>query len=100
MIGEKFSNLTPSGKADLDKFATENADLADNMNASLERNLLRMRTKNLVNKPSENVAKCQSLLLDIDPRLFYKLNAEEKKSLIDELDRLIRMANDFKEKLQ
>jgi hypothetical protein len=58
-----------------------------------------MRTKNLVNKPSENVAKCKSLLLDIDPRLFYKLDKEEKEALITELERIALMAKDFKEKL-
>ena len=98
-ISENFSSILPLSKADLDKFASDNALFVDDINASLERNLLRMRTKNLVNKPSENVAKCKSLLLDIDPRLFYKLDKEEKEALITELERIALMAKDFKEKL-
>ncbi|MBQ8171460.1 MAG: hypothetical protein IJZ95_05685 [Oscillospiraceae bacterium] len=98
-ISENFSSLTPENKADLDKFASDNAELADDMNASIERSLLRMRTKNLVNKPSENVAKCKNLLSDIDPRLFGKLDEDEKRDLVAELEDLSRMAEGFRKML-
>lgn len=98
-ITEKFSAVTPESKSDLDKFAADNEVLADDMNASIERNLLRMRTKNLVNKPSENVAKCRNLLTDIDPRLFGKLDEDEKRDLVAELEDLSRIAEGFKKML-
>ena len=95
-ITEKFSGITPSGKADLDKFAVDCGDLADDIRCSMERALIRTRTQQLVNRPSENLLKCKTLLTDIDPRLFSKLEEEEKKSLIAELEELSRIADSFR----
>lgn len=95
-ITEKFSGVTPSGKADLDKFAVDCGDLADDIRCSMERALIRTRTQQLVNRPSENLLKCKTLLTDIDPRLFGKLEEEEKKSLIAELEELSRIADSFR----
>lgn len=95
-ITEKFSGITPSGKADLDKFAVDCGDLADDIRCSMERALIRTRTQQLVNRPSENLFKCKTLLTDIDPRLFSKLEEEEKKSLIAELEELSRIADSFR----
>ena len=95
-ITEKFSGVTPSGKADLDKFAVDCGDLADDIRCSMERALIRTRTQQLVNRPSENLLKCKTLLTDIDPRLFSKLEEEEKKSLIAELEELSRIADSFR----
>ena len=95
-ITEKFSGVTPSGKADLDKFAVDCGDLADDIRCSMERALIRTRTQQLVNRPSENLLKCKTLLTDIDPRLFNKLEEEEKKSLIAELEELSRIADSFR----
>ena len=94
-ITEKFSGVTPSGKADLDKFAVDCGELADDIRCSMERALIRTRTQQLVNRPSENLLKCKTLLTDIDPRLFSKLEEEEKKSLIAELEELSRIADSF-----
>ena len=94
-ITEKFSGVTPSGKADLDKFAVDCGELADDIRCSMERALIRTRTQQLVNRPSENLLKCKTLLTDIDPRLFGKLEEEEKKSLIAELEELSRIADSF-----
>lgn len=95
-ITEKFSGVTPSGKADLDKFAVDCGELADDIRCSMERALIRTRTQQLVNRPSENLLKCKTLLTDIDPRLFGKLEEEEKKSLIAELEELSRIADSFR----
>ena len=67
-VTEKFSGVIPSGKADLDKFAEDCSELADDIRCNMERALIRTRTQQLVNRPSENVLKCRTLLTDIDPR--------------------------------
>lgn len=89
-------SVNPSGKADLDKFAVDCGELADDIRCSMERALIRTRKQQLVNRPSENLLKCKTLLTDIDPRLFSKLEEEEKKSLIAELEELSRIADSFR----
>ena len=81
-VTEKFSGVIPSGKADLDKFAEDCSELADDIRCNMERALIRTRTQQLVNRPSENVLKCRTLLTDIDPRLFNKLEEEENSPLL------------------
>ncbi len=98
-VTEKFSGVIPSGKADLDKFAEDCSELADDILCNMERALIRTRTQQLVNRPSENVLKCKTLLTDIDPRLFNKLEEEEKQSLIAELEELSRIADSFRKML-
>lgn len=98
-VAEKFSSIVPGGKADLDKFAEDCAVLADDIRCSMERALIRTRTQQLVNRPNENVLKCKTLLTDIDPRLFGKLEEEEKQSLIAELEELSRIAEGFRKML-
>lgn len=98
-IAERFAAVVPSGKADLDSFADANKDLADDIRCSMERALIRSRTQQLINRPSENVAKCKNLLTDIDPRLFSKLEEEEKQSLIAELEDLSSIAETFRKML-
>ena len=58
-----------------------------------EKALLHTRSVHLKTKPIENVAKCISLMLDVDSRLFDRLNDEEKENLkaeIDELEKIVR----------
>jgi len=98
-VTEKFSGVIPSGKADLDKFAEDCSELADDIRCNMERALIRTRTQQLVNRPSENVLKCRTLLTDIDPRLFNKLEEEEKQSLVAELEELSRIADSFRKML-
>lgn len=98
-IAEKFASVNPTCKTDLDKFAENSEELADDIRCLMERSLLRLRTKQLVNKPSENVAKCKNLLADIDARLLGKLEADEKTTLVAELEDLSRMVGIFIKKL-
>ena len=98
-IKEKLDSVTPENKADLDKFAEACEDLADDIRISMEKALIRSRTKLLINRPVENVSKCKNLLTDIDPRLFNKLEEEEKQSLIAELEDLTRIADGFRKML-
>ena len=87
------------GKEDLDCFALEHSALADQLRNSLERAMLRSRSAQLHSKPAEHVGKCMSLLLDVDPRLFDRLDPEERESLKASLDELAKMVESFRKRL-
>jgi len=95
-ISAKIERTEIRSKEDLDHFAEENANIAENMSASMERALLRSRSQRLKEKPSENVAKSISLLMDVDTRFFDRMSTEEKESLKAELGELIRIVETFK----
>jgi len=96
VIREKLEETEVHGKEDVDRFAAENTDIADKLADSMERALLRSRSQKLKEKPSENVAKSISLLMDVDTRFFDRMNTEEKESLKAELGELIRIAETFR----
>lgn len=83
----------------VDQFAAENPDVAEGLQMTLERALLRARSVQLRNKPSENVSKSINLLMDIDPRLFGRLDEEEKETLKADLDELKKIVSRFQRQL-
>lgn len=95
----KYSQVQVRTKADADQFAAENPDVAEALQMTLERALLRARSVQLRNKPSENVSKSINLLMDIDPRLFGRLDEEEKETLKAELDELKKIVTRFQRQL-
>lgn len=95
----RFDALEVRGKADVDRFAEENETFAEEMRVSMERALMRARSQQLKAKPSENVSKSIGLMLDVDPRLFGKMNTEEKETLKAELDELARIVDSFRKSL-
>jgi len=99
VIHEKLQGKEIRTKEDVDVFASENTDIADELAMSMERAMLRSRSQKLKEKPSENVAKSIALMMDIDTRFFERLGTEEKESLKAELAELIRIAETFKELL-
>lgn len=99
VIHEKLHGKKIHTKEDIDAFALENSDIADELAMSMERAMLRSRSKKLKEKPSENVAKSIALMMDIDTRFFDRLGTEEKESLKAELGELICIAERFKELL-
>ena len=98
-IRELFSAFPVSEKADVDAFASSHAEIGQALNESLERALLLSRSKALKAKPMENAEKGYSLLLDIDPRQFGKMNTEEKENLKSKLKDLIALAERFSSQL-
>jgi hypothetical protein len=98
-IRELFSAFPVSEKADVDAFASSHAEIGQALNESLERALLLSRSKALKAKPMENAEKGYSLLLDIDPRQFGKMNTEEKENLKSKLKDLIALAVRFSSQL-
>ena len=87
-------------KEDVDRFAAENPQITEQLQNSMERALLRSRAQQVRNRPSENVTKSISLLMDVDPRLFGKLSEEEKDTLKAELQELERIVQSFKKQLE
>ena len=57
------------------------------------------RTMQLKAKPSENVSKCISLLMDVDPRLFSKLNDEDRNELKQDIEQLSKIVESFRKLL-
>lgn len=95
-IADKYSSVTPMNRSDLEKFSTDCEYLAEDIQYTIEQALINTRTQALINRPVENTAKCKTLLSDIDPRLFNKLDEEEKQILAADLEELSRLANSFR----
>jgi hypothetical protein len=95
----KYAQAQIHTKADVDQFAAENSGVAEALQMTLEKALLRARSVQLRNKPSENVEKSIGLLMDIDPRLFGRLDEEEKETLKAELDELKKIVTKFQRQL-
>jgi len=94
-IRELFSAVSVSTKADVDRFAADNAKITEDLQLSLEKALLRSRSKALKAKPMENAEKGYALLMDIDPRQFGRMTTEEKEDLKSKLKDLSTLAERF-----
>lgn len=99
-IAERFSGVEVRTKEDIDRFAMENAQITEQLQASMERALLRSRAQQLKSKPSENVSKSIALMMDVDPRLFGRMDHEEKETLKAELQELERLISSFRSFLE
>lgn len=99
IIEAKLAEAEIHNKSDLDKFAEDNADIREELLASMERALLKSRSQLLKERPAENVAKGIALMMDIDPRQFDRLSGEEKATLKGELEELTKIIESFKAKL-
>lgn len=98
-IREKFEALDVRSKADVDKFAEDNADITEELQMSMERAKIRARSQQLKAKPSENVSKSISLMMEVDPRQFDRMSTEEKETLKAGLDELSKIVSGFRKLL-
>jgi uncharacterized protein YdcH (DUF465 family) len=98
-IHQKFDGEIIRGKADLDRFAQANVQLAEEMQVSMQQALYRARNRQLKERPAENMAKIKSLLNDVDPRLFGKMEPGEKQELQQGLQEVSEMMERFAEAL-
>ena len=57
------------------------------------------RSRQLKNKPIDHLTRCIDLLTEVDPRLFVRLNPEEKESLQVKLDEIANITAAFKKEL-
>lgn len=95
-IQEKYAEASIRSKEDVDKFAEEHAALKEELQYSMERALAKARNIQLKNKPGETVSRCFNSLMDVDTRLFAKLNPEEKAELFGNLEELIKVCENMK----
>ena len=79
---------TIRSKDDIDDFAKNNEGLAEELQLSLQRALLRSRRQQLKSKPAENVAKSVSLMTEFDGRMLEKLDQDEKFALMKDMKQL------------
>ena len=99
VIQEKFATVEVRGKSDVDRFAEDNAAITEELQMSMERALLKSRSQQLKAKPSENVSKSISLMMEIDSRQLGRLNVEERETLKAELDELAKIVDGFRKLL-
>lgn len=93
---ERFNLVSIHSKKDVDEFANANTDISEELQLSMERALLRSRAQQLKTKPSENMAKCLSLMQDTDVRLFDRISIEDREQLKAQLDKIINIAEEYK----
>lgn len=96
VINEKYVVFDIHCKEDIEKFAEDNVKVAEELKMSMERALLKARAQYLKAKPSENVSKSISLMMEIDSRLFNTMNVEDKEELKVELEELGKIVETFK----
>ena len=95
IINDRYSEVDIRGKKDVEQFAKDNQDIVNELQASLEKALLRNRAQQVKSKPVENVSKSIALMMEIDPRLFPKMDADAKDTLKAELGELARAVDCF-----
>lgn|GEM_PF-802575 len=99
-IGEKIKNsiekIEIHSKEEIDSFAQRNVEITEELQISMEKALQQSRNHQLKLKPAENVSKCISLLLDVDSRMFNKMNPEEKNDLLVEFEEIEKIVEKFK----
>ncbi len=95
-IPKKEENTT---KQDIDEFAENNKRITEKLQHSMENALQKSRLELVKTKPSEDINKCISLLLNVDSRVFSRLDSEEKSLLNNGLNEIIRIAEGFKKQL-
>lgn len=99
VIKSEYEQAEIRTKGDIDRFAEEHSSITEELQMSMERALLKSRSQLLKNKPAENIAKCISLITEVDSRLFSKLDEEEKENIQAELEELKRIVERFQQML-
>lgn len=99
IISHKYSTITIRSKDDVDRFALENSEIKEELQMSMERALLKSNFHVQKTKPAEKVAESISSMMEVDSRLFDKLDVDEKEKLKSELDELARIVDKFRRML-
>lgn len=99
-IEQRLADMQVHTKQDMECFAVQNCDLAQELKQSMELSLQRSRNRQLKDRSSENVNKCLELLLSVDPRQFGKMDDTERRALQNSLARLERLAGQFRVQLR
>ena len=94
-ISARFADAEIHEKRDVDRFADENQELAEELQISMERALLKSRSQHLKSKPGENIAKSIALMKEVDLQLLDKLSEDDKGKLKSQLEELSGIVEDF-----
>ena len=98
-FSREYAEQKIRNREDVDRFAAEHTEVKEELQLSLERALLHSRTEQLMAKPGEIVAKCINAMMEVDPRLFSRMNTEEKEMLKASLDELEQVVQRFRRQL-
>ena len=96
IIRNKYSKTTVRSKDDIDRFVLENSAIKEELQMSMNHALLKSSFQIQKTKPVEKVTESISLMIEIDSRLFNKLDMDEKEKLKSELDELARIVDKFR----
>lgn len=77
-----------SSKKELEVFISNHDDAKEDLQASLDKSVLKAKKFETRNRPSRVVSKSISMLKDVDTKIFDKLTDLEKENLQGQLDRL------------
>ncbi|WP_255465896.1 Swt1 family HEPN domain-containing protein [Catenibacterium faecis] len=99
IIRHKYSTTTIRSKDDVDRFALENSAIREELQSSMNRALMKSNFQVQKTKPAEKVAESISSMMEVDSRLFDKLDVDEKGKLKSELDELVRIVDKFRSML-
>lgn len=94
-----YSAIEVEAKSDVDKFAEEHKNITEELQRSMERALQKSRSQQLKAKPVEHISKCINLMMDIDARLFVRMDQEEKETVKSEIEELEKIVEYFKKML-
>ena len=83
---KKESSIT--SKKDLEIFVSNNEDLTEELQVSMDRSLLQSKKAQTKSRPSQIVTKSLSMLMDIDTRIIDTLSENEKEKLSTQLHKL------------
>lgn len=87
-IEEKKQEYNIVNQNDLKNFIRSNDDLAEDLQISMDKSLLKSKKSQVKSKPSQIVSKSISMLTDIDTGIFDKLSDVEKEKLHTQLHKL------------
>lgn len=96
IIRNKYSTTTVRSKDDIDRFVLENSAIKEELQMSMNHALLKSSFQIQKTKPVEKVTESISLMIEIDSRLFNKLDMDEKEKLKSELDELAHIVDKFR----
>ena len=85
---EDINEAAPENRNDLDFFVSTHEELAESLQLSLDKSLLKTKKQETRNRPSQIVSKSINLLKDVDTNIFEKLTESEKDNLKNQLGRL------------
>lgn len=94
-VQQRRAENPPETKAALDRFVSENEELADDLQLSLDKSLLKAKRTETSNKLSQLVSKSITMLKDVDTRIFEKLSDGEKDKLRTQVSKLSQMVERF-----